>query len=80
MERDAIFTCNFFPFNERFFSDASSEDYGVQSSQRDGEGGRRLSDLVTEHLHCQLGQAVASQVLLLQISRIDTFQPILQIN
>ena len=55
MERDAIFTCNFFPFDERFFPDTSSEDNGVQSSQGHGEGGRRLSDVVAEHLHCQLG-------------------------
>ena len=63
-----MFTCNFLSFNERFFSDASSEDDGVQSGQRNSEGRHRFGDVVTEHLHCQLRQVVSSQILLLKIS------------
>ena len=67
-----MFTSNFLSFNERFFSDASSEDNGVQPSQGDSEGRHRLSDVVAEHQDCQLGQGVASQELLLQVSRIGS--------
>ena len=63
-----MFTCNFLSFNERFFSDASSEDDGIQSGQGNSEGRHRLGNVVTEHLHCQLRQVVSSQVLFLQIS------------
>ena len=57
-------TCNFFSFNKRFFSDASSEDNGVQPGQGNSEGRQRLGDVVAEHQDGQLCGGVASQVLL----------------